>query len=139
MVRNVFADEWRACLGAHYVHVLAEGDLRNAESLRALLLKAEYSETDVAALEEYVRAELGVALSGASEVEKAEAEAQSEAAAPEAVPEVLNVVAVLAQTNVSAPETEVEEISAAELAEYATLPTQPTRKKQRRAEQQNLF
>jgi hypothetical protein len=82
MVRNVFADEWRACLGAHYVHVLAEGDLRNAESLRALLLKAEYSETDVAALEEYVRAELGVALSGASEVEKAEAEAQSEAAAP---------------------------------------------------------
>jgi hypothetical protein len=86
-----------------------------------------------------VRAELGVALSGASEVEKAEAEAQSEAAAPEAVPEVLNVVAVLAQTNVSAPETEVEEISAAELAEYATLPTQPTRKKQRRAEQQNLF
>jgi hypothetical protein len=52
--RNIFDDEWRACLHAHYLDVIQNKDMRNEESLRSVLLQVGFAESELAAIREEV-------------------------------------------------------------------------------------
>lgn len=52
--QNIFGDEWRACLHAHYLDVLQKKDMRNEESLRSVLLQVGFTESELAAIREGV-------------------------------------------------------------------------------------
>lgn len=42
--RNIFAEDWQACLHAHYVHVLHEKDMSNEASLRLVLKQVGFDD-----------------------------------------------------------------------------------------------
>jgi hypothetical protein len=48
---SVFFDEWRACLRAHYIHVLRTGDAITEPTLRQVLLQTGASDEDLRALQ----------------------------------------------------------------------------------------
>jgi hypothetical protein len=52
--RNIFDDEWRACLHAHYLDVIQNKDVRNEESLRSVLLQVGFAESELTAIREEV-------------------------------------------------------------------------------------
>ncbi len=49
-IQNIFGDEWRACLHAHYLDVLQKKDMHNEESLRSVLLQVGFAESELAAI-----------------------------------------------------------------------------------------
>ncbi len=57
--QNIFEDDWRACLRAHYAHVIKERDTNNETSLFTVLLETGFTEEDIIALRGEVLAELG--------------------------------------------------------------------------------
>jgi hypothetical protein len=52
--QNIFGDEWRACLHAHYLDVIKNKDVRNEESLRSVLLQVGFAESELTAIREEV-------------------------------------------------------------------------------------
>jgi hypothetical protein len=50
MVEDVFADEWRACLRAHYKHVIRTGDHVTEPSLRVVMHQAGFDDSELAEL-----------------------------------------------------------------------------------------
>jgi hypothetical protein len=56
---NIFEDDWRDCLRAHYFHVIAERDVNNERSLVTVLLQTGFTEDDIAALRSAAIAEYG--------------------------------------------------------------------------------
>lgn len=50
MSDNVFADEWRACLRAHYMHVVRIGDRVTEPTLRMVMHDAHFSDEELAEL-----------------------------------------------------------------------------------------
>lgn len=48
--RSIFHDEWRACLYAHYEHVIRTGDTITEPTLRHVLLQAGLREDELTAL-----------------------------------------------------------------------------------------
>ncbi|HVO41620.1 MAG TPA: hypothetical protein VMT34_03300 [Aggregatilineales bacterium] len=46
-VQNIFYDDWRACLQAHYAHVVKEGDAVHEQSLTAVLGQTGFSPQDL--------------------------------------------------------------------------------------------
>ena len=88
---NLFEQDWRDCLRAHYVHVVSERDVVNEESLITVLRQTGFSDEDITA----IRAETAAALGWDMQVDSTadpEAEIISDAlsdAAPETISEVL--------------------------------------------------
>src|SRR6266852_7522058 len=82
---NLFEQDWRNCLRAHYVHVIRERDVVNEESLITVLRQTGFSDDDINA----IRAETAAALGWDTPVESsAEPEAEIIADAPsDAAPE----------------------------------------------------
>lgn len=58
-MQNIFEDEWRACLRAHFFHVIKEQDSGNERSLITVLLQTGFSEDEIAAMRAETVAELG--------------------------------------------------------------------------------
>ena len=56
---NIFEDDWRDCLRAHYFHVIAERDVNNERSLVTVLLQTGFREEDIAVLRSAAIAEYG--------------------------------------------------------------------------------
>jgi hypothetical protein len=46
-VQNIFENEWRACLRAHYFHVIRERDTGNEQSLITVLLQTGFTDEDI--------------------------------------------------------------------------------------------
>ena len=49
---DIFHDEWRTCLQAHYHHVVSTGDSITEESLRHVLLRIGFTEDDIDAMKQ---------------------------------------------------------------------------------------
>jgi hypothetical protein len=87
MSENIFADEWRECLEAHYMHVVRTDDRVTLPSLTVVMHQAGFSESELAELR--VRATMHVDKADADfvpdlEILKASGqEAQAESAASE--------------------------------------------------------
>ncbi|MCB9452268.1 MAG: hypothetical protein H6672_12575 [Anaerolineaceae bacterium] len=47
---NIFADEWRDCLRAHYQHVIRTGDQVTEPSLRVVMHQAGFDDSELAEL-----------------------------------------------------------------------------------------
>jgi hypothetical protein len=47
---NIFEDEWRACLRAHFFHVIKEQDSGNERSLTTVLLETGFAEDEIEAM-----------------------------------------------------------------------------------------
>ncbi len=45
--RSIFHDDWRACLRAHYLHVIRSGDRVTEPTLRAVLERVGFSEDEI--------------------------------------------------------------------------------------------
>lgn len=45
--RSVFYEDWRACLRAHYLHVIRTGDRVTEPTLRQVLLRVGFSEAEI--------------------------------------------------------------------------------------------
>ena len=76
---NLFEQDWRDCLRAHYVHVIRERDVVNEESLITVLRQTGFSDDDINA----IRAETASALGWETPVEsKADSESEIVADAP---------------------------------------------------------
>ncbi len=45
--RSVFYEDWRACLRAHYLHVIRTGDRVTEPTLREVLLRVGFSEDEI--------------------------------------------------------------------------------------------
>jgi hypothetical protein len=56
---NIFEEDWRDCLRAHYFHVIKERDENNERSLVTVLLQTGFTEEDIAALRNAALAEYG--------------------------------------------------------------------------------
>lgn len=50
MSDNIFADDWRECLRAHYMHVIRTGDRVTEPTLRGVMQEAGFGETELAEL-----------------------------------------------------------------------------------------
>lgn len=50
MQENVFADEWRECLQAHYIHVIRNRDKVTEPSLTVVMHQAGFSDSELAQL-----------------------------------------------------------------------------------------
>ena len=50
MSENIFADEWRDCLRAHYMHVVRNNDHVTEPTLRVVMHDAGFSESELAEL-----------------------------------------------------------------------------------------
>ncbi len=57
--QNIFEDDWRDCLRAHFAHVIKERDTNNETSLITVLAQTGFTETDIDAMRDEVLAELG--------------------------------------------------------------------------------
>jgi hypothetical protein len=44
---DIFADEWRDCLQAHYTHVVRENDLKTLESLKTVMHEVGFRDRDL--------------------------------------------------------------------------------------------
>jgi hypothetical protein len=53
---NIFFDEWRACLRAHFIHVIRTGDTVTEPTLRHVLMQTGLTEADLDALTDQARA-----------------------------------------------------------------------------------
>ena len=49
--RSIFYDEWRACLHAHYLHVIRTGDVVTEPTLRHVLVQAGLNPEEVTTLQ----------------------------------------------------------------------------------------
>jgi hypothetical protein len=79
--QDVFAAEWRACLRAHFFHVIRERDTSNEQSLITVLLETGFADEEIAAMRAEALTELG--WTDEPEVDsETELSAQGEAAAP---------------------------------------------------------
>jgi hypothetical protein len=45
--KSPFADDWRSCLRAHFIHVIRTNDVRTEPTLTGVLLKAGFSEAEL--------------------------------------------------------------------------------------------
>lgn len=50
MTEDIFADEWRACLQAHYMHVVRNNDRVTEPTLRIVMHDAGFSDAELAEL-----------------------------------------------------------------------------------------
>lgn len=50
MTQNIFADEWRDCLRAHYMHVIRAGDQTTEPTLRVVMHDAGFTDDELALL-----------------------------------------------------------------------------------------
>ncbi len=50
MQENIFADEWRECLQAHYIHVIRNRDKVTEPSLTVVMNQAGFSDSELAQL-----------------------------------------------------------------------------------------
>src|SRR5438876_11487620 len=57
--QNIFEDEWRACLRAHFFHVIKERDTGNERSLITVLLQTGFIDDEIAAMRAEAVGELG--------------------------------------------------------------------------------
>jgi len=57
--QDVFEDEWRACLRAHFFHVIRERDPGNEQSLVTVLLETGFTDEDITVMRAEALAELG--------------------------------------------------------------------------------
>src|SRR5579859_2819043 len=82
---DLFEQDWRDCLRAHYVHVIRERDMVNEESLITVLRQTGFSDDDITA----IRAETAAALGWDTQLESsADSEAEIVSGAPsDAAPE----------------------------------------------------
>lgn len=46
--QSVFYEDWRACLRAHYMHVVGAGDKVTEPTLKNVLLRVGFSEDEIA-------------------------------------------------------------------------------------------
>ncbi len=46
--QSVFYEDWRACLRAHYMHVISVGDKATEPTLKNVLLRVGFSEEEIA-------------------------------------------------------------------------------------------
>jgi hypothetical protein len=83
MSENIFGDDWRECLQAHYVHVIRSRDHVTRPTLRVVMQQAGFDESQMAEME--VRATMHVDDAGADFVPDAEV-VRSFAAVPVAEP-----------------------------------------------------
>jgi hypothetical protein len=58
--RSIFHDEWRACLHAHYLHVIRTGDSVTEPTLRHVLLQAGLSPEEVSTMQTDARTDTDV-------------------------------------------------------------------------------
>ena len=79
---NLFEQDWRDCLRAHYVHVIRERDLVNEESLITVLRQTGFTDDDISA----IRSETAAALGWDMQEVVAEVEAEVETPASEEPP-----------------------------------------------------
>jgi hypothetical protein len=70
---DIFQDDWKACLRAHYFHVIHEQDWKNESSLAAVLLQTGISQEEAALWRREAMREIGI------EEEIAEVQAEVEA------------------------------------------------------------
>jgi len=103
--QNIFADEWRDCLRAHYTYVVRLGDHGTERTLRGVMEEVGFSESEVKEL--YVLATAHVDDVGADFVPDVEMLAEDEA---------FIAVAVVAPT-VDASEIDASEIDVPEMVE----------------------
>ncbi|NDJ79097.1 MAG: hypothetical protein GYB65_22835 [Chloroflexi bacterium] len=54
---SIFFEEWRACLRAHYMHVVRSGDTIAEPTLRQVLVQAGLRESELDAIRDEVLAE----------------------------------------------------------------------------------
>ena len=103
---NIFEDDWRDCLRAHYFHVIAEHDANNERSLVTVLLQTGFTEEDIAVLRRAAIAEYGwESETPATEADAAPVEA-AEATTEEVEPESAADAVPLGLDNVSADSVE---------------------------------
>jgi hypothetical protein len=57
--QDIFEAEWRACLRAHFFHVIREHDTGNERSLVTVLLETGFTDDEIAAMRGDALAELG--------------------------------------------------------------------------------
>lgn len=58
--RNIFLDDWRNCLYAHYRHVVHEGDSLNETSLHQVLLTVGFTDEELTAQRDEILASVQV-------------------------------------------------------------------------------
>jgi hypothetical protein len=83
MSENIFGDDWRECLQAHYVHVIRNRDHVTRPTLRVVMQQAGFDESQMAEME--VRATMHIDDAGVDFVPDAEV-VRSFAAVPAAEP-----------------------------------------------------
>jgi hypothetical protein len=90
MTTDIFDNDWRECLRAHYFHVVRERDKNNEQSLISVLKQSGFTDSDLAELRAHVLAELGwqdeLAAELPAETPAASMEAEPEELAPVDVP-----------------------------------------------------
>ncbi|MCL4247214.1 MAG: hypothetical protein KJ065_03565 [Anaerolineae bacterium] len=112
--RSVFADEWRECLRAHYMHVVRIGDISTEPTLISVMQEAGFSETELAELR--IRATMHVDDVGADfqpdaavvEMIKSQMEASPAAEIMETAPEVVAAEPGEAENEADMPPAEEE-------------------------------
>lgn len=118
MNENIFADEWRDCLRAHYMHVVRNSDHVTEPTLRVVMHDAGFSESELAELR--VRATMHVADVGADfvpdlDVLQGTASAEGDAApAAEAQTEAVYFVSVPVETDYPLPDETPESVAESE-------------------------
>jgi hypothetical protein len=84
MSENIFGDDWRECLQAHYVHVIRSRDYVTRPTLRVVMEQAGFDESQMAELE--VRATMHVDDVGTDFVPDAEVMRSFAVVTPDAAP-----------------------------------------------------
>jgi hypothetical protein len=115
---DIFQDDWKDCLRAHYFHVIHEQDWKNERSLAAVLIQTGISQEETAIWRREAMHEIGII-----EEEIAEVESKIEAAElpGDPQPEPVEIEPAEAYEQIEeVPAAEVVEV--AELSEAAELP-----------------
>ena len=81
--QNIFEDEWRACLRAHFFHVIRERDSGNEQSLITVLLQTGFTNDEIAEMRVEAVAELGWSVEADSAIEPEYADEPQDAMQPE--------------------------------------------------------
>lgn len=113
MSENIFADDWRDCLQAHYQHVIRTGDRVTEPTLRVVMHQAGFTDAQLAELR--VRATMHVDDIGADFVP--DLDVLSAGSAP-----TVDEPAAFPGVNLLPAEAAVVEVTAAELPSDETLP-----------------
>src|SRR5450631_4199440 len=56
---NIFEDDWRDCLRAHYAYVIREHDTNNEQSLITVLVQTGFTESEILSMRQEIVVELG--------------------------------------------------------------------------------